>query len=123
MMMYTLTLYPCVVPASGINALSVFKLAAPEQVRTASASMPAESGHAPVNGIRMYYEVHGRRGGATPFLLLHSGSTIESTFCRVLPFLSVDHTIVAVEEQGHGRTSDRNGPSRSKRPPMTSRHC
>jgi pimeloyl-ACP methyl ester carboxylesterase len=110
MIMYTLILAPGVALVSGINAMSVFALAAPEQIHTASASVPVESGHAPVNGIRMYYEVHGRRGGI-PLVLLHGGgSTIESTFGRVLPFLSVDHPVIAVEEQGHGRTSDRNGP-------------
>src|SRR5213080_1137801 len=41
-------------------------------------SKPVESGHAPVNGINMYYEVHGRRDGV-PLVLLHGGgSTIRS---------------------------------------------
>jgi len=72
--------------------------------------MSEESGYAPVNGIRMYYEVYNRREGV-PLLLLHGGgSTIESTFGRVLPFLSADRRVIAVEEQGHGRTSDRDQP-------------
>lgn len=69
-----------------------------------------ESGHAPVNGIRMYYEVHGRRGGV-PLVLLHGGgSTIGSTFGRILPCLARHRQVIALEEQGHGRTSDRNEP-------------
>lgn len=77
---------------------------------TAYSQTLLESGHAPVNGIRMYYEVHGRRGGV-PLVLLHGGgSTIESTFGRVLPCLSRERQVIAVEEQGHGRTSDRNAP-------------
>jgi pimeloyl-ACP methyl ester carboxylesterase len=71
---------------------------------------PLESGHAPVNGIRMYYEVHGRQEGV-PLVLLHGGgSTIEVTFGRVLPALARRRRVIAVEEQGHGRTTDRDAP-------------
>ena len=73
-------------------------------------SKPVESGHAPVNGINMYYEVHGRRDGV-PLVLLHGGgSTIEVTFTRVLPVFASSRRVIAVEEQGHGRTTDRNAP-------------
>jgi pimeloyl-ACP methyl ester carboxylesterase len=71
---------------------------------------PLESGHAPVNGIDMYYEVHGRKDGV-PLVLLHGGgSTIESTFSRVLPVFAGGRQVIAVEEQGHGRTTDRDAP-------------
>ena len=61
-----------------------------------------QSGHVPVNGIRMYYEVHGRTSGI-PLVLLHGGgSTIEITFSKVLPLLAGHRKVVAVEEQGHG---------------------
>jgi pimeloyl-ACP methyl ester carboxylesterase len=80
-----------------------------EDVPVAS-SKPLESGHAPVNGIEMYYEAHGRREGV-PLVLLHGGgSTIEVTFGRVLPVLAASRRVIAIEEQGHGRTSDREGP-------------
>lgn len=73
-------------------------------------SKPLESGHAPVNGINMYYEVHGRRDGV-PLVLLHGGgSTIEVTFSRVLPVFAGSRRVIAVEEQGHGRTTDRDAP-------------
>lgn len=73
-------------------------------------SKPLESGHAPVDGINMYYEVHGRRDGV-PLILLHGGgSTIEVTFSRVLPVFASSRRVIAVEEQGHGRTTDRNAP-------------
>ena len=66
--------------------------------------------YADVNGIRMYYEQHGSSTGV-PLVLLHGGgSTIESTFGRILPLLSLHQRIIAVEEQGHGRTSDRAAP-------------
>ncbi len=73
-------------------------------------SKPLESGHAPVNGINMYYEVHGR-GDGVPLVLLHGGgSTIEVTFGKVLPVFAGSRRVIAVEEQGHGRTSDRDAP-------------
>jgi pimeloyl-ACP methyl ester carboxylesterase len=65
---------------------------------------------APIRGIDIYYEVHGRADGV-PLVLLHGGgSTIDSTFGRVLPFLAAHRRVIAVEEQAHGRTSDRAAP-------------
>lgn len=78
---------------------------------------PVKSGRAPVNGIQMYYEVHGRHDGI-PLVLLHGGgSTIDSNFGRVLPFLARTRRVIAVEEQGHGRTSDRDAPFTFERLP------
>ena len=69
-----------------------------------------ETGRALVNGIHIYYEVHGSHEG-TPLVLLHGGgSTIDSNFGRVLPFLARSRRVIALEEQGHGRTSDRDQP-------------
>jgi pimeloyl-ACP methyl ester carboxylesterase len=63
-----------------------------------------------VNGIRMYYETYGPET-AVPLVLLHGGgSTIDVTFGRILPFLARDRRVIAVEEQAHGRTSDRDSP-------------
>jgi pimeloyl-ACP methyl ester carboxylesterase len=67
------------------------------------------SGYAPVNGINMYYEIYGE--GGTPLVLIHGGgSTINSTFGAILPHLTDHITIIAVELQAHGRTSDRDAP-------------
>jgi pimeloyl-ACP methyl ester carboxylesterase/GNAT superfamily N-acetyltransferase len=75
-------------------------------------TQPLERRYAPVNGISMYYEVHGR-GGEVPLVLLHGGgSTIEVTFSKVLPVFAAGRTVIAVEEQGHGRTTDRDAPVR-----------
>ena len=67
------------------------------------------SRYATVNGLRMYYEVHGAtRGAGPPLVLLHGGgSTIGTTFGRVLPALAASRQVVAVELQGHGHTADR----------------
>jgi pimeloyl-ACP methyl ester carboxylesterase len=79
-------------------------------LRPESSTTPIETGRASVNGIHIYYEVHGSHDG-TPLVLLHGGgSTIDSTFGRVLPFLAGNRRVIALEEQGHGRTSDRDQP-------------
>ena len=71
-----------------------------------------DSGHAPANGIAMYYEIHGRPAGV-PLVLLHGGgSTIDVTFGRVLPVFARNRRVIAIEEQGHGRTTDRDAPVR-----------
>ena len=51
-------------------------------------STPRQSGRMPVNGIDMYYEVHGRADGIPLVLLPGGGSTIETTFSKVLPALA-----------------------------------
>ena len=67
-----------------------------------------ECGHAPVNGIEMYYELHGRPDGV-PLVLLHGGgSTIDVTFGKALAIFAASRRVIALEEQGHGRTSDRD---------------
>jgi len=64
--------------------------------------------YANVNGIKMYYEVH---GAGRPLVLLHGGgSTIFTTFGTTLPLFARNHQVIAVELQAHGRTSDRNAP-------------
>jgi pimeloyl-ACP methyl ester carboxylesterase len=67
------------------------------------------SGYAQVNGLRMYYELHGE--GGTPLVLIHGGgSTIGTNFGRVLPLLSRTRRVIAVEVQAHGHTRDIDRP-------------
>lgn len=65
-----------------------------------------KSGYSHVNGIRMYYEIHGT---GSPLVLIHGGgSTIHTSFGRILPMLAKTHMVIAVELQAHGHTSDRD---------------
>jgi pimeloyl-ACP methyl ester carboxylesterase len=64
--------------------------------------------YANVHGLKMYYEVH---GNGFPLVLIHGGgSTIYTTFGRVLPALSKTHKVIAVEMQAHGHTADIDRP-------------
>jgi pimeloyl-ACP methyl ester carboxylesterase len=92
--------------------MGVASLAFASAVSAASAAEQGRGGYADVNGIRMYYETYGPERGV-PLVLLHGGgSTIDVTWGRILPFLARDRRVIAVEEQAHGRTSDRNAPVR-----------
>jgi pimeloyl-ACP methyl ester carboxylesterase len=56
----------------------------------------------------MYYEVH---GAGPPLALLHGAyMSIESAFGRLIPALAATREVVAVELQGHGRTTDADRP-------------
>lgn len=70
--------------------------------------MTQQSGYAPVNGISMYYEIHGE---GSPLVLVHGGgSTIQTSFGHILPVLAKTRKVIAVELQAHGHTSDRDAP-------------
>jgi pimeloyl-ACP methyl ester carboxylesterase len=63
--------------------------------------------YADVNGINLYYEVH---GSGRPLILLHGGLMTGSMFEPVLPILTRDHQVITVDLQGHGRTADIDRP-------------
>lgn len=61
--------------------------------------------YADLDGISLYHEEHG--SGGVPLLLVPGGHlTIELNYADVLPALSSRRRVVAVEQQGHGRTAD-----------------
>src|SRR5437588_4642271 len=76
------------------------------------ALMLAAAGYAPVNGLQLYYEIHGNPAkDSVPLVLLHSaGSTIETSFGKLLPLVSKARQVIAFEQQGHGHTADVDRP-------------
>lgn len=69
-----------------------------------SAQQAPTTGYAPVNGLAMYYEIH---GSGEPLVLLHGGfMTITSNWEGWIGELSKTRKVIAVEMQGHGRTAD-----------------
>jgi pimeloyl-ACP methyl ester carboxylesterase len=76
---------------------------------TASArAQKPTTGYAPVNGLKMYYEIH---GSGEPLVLLHgSFMAISSNFnwTEWIGEFSKTRKVIAVEMQGHGRTADIN---------------
>ncbi|NOT46169.1 MAG: alpha/beta hydrolase [Acidobacteria bacterium] len=73
----------------------------------ASAQQKPVTGYAPVNGIKVYYEVHGE---GKPIILLHGAFySIDMNWAELIPDLSKTRKVIAIEMQGHGHTpySDR----------------
>src|SRR6266567_2129435 len=70
------------------------------QTRTTTA---LKTGYAPVNGLNLYYEIHGT---GEPLILLHGGLGAAEMFEQILPSLSNNRQVIAVDLQGHGRTAD-----------------
>ncbi|MEO7222326.1 MAG: alpha/beta hydrolase [Devosia sp.] len=67
---------------------------------TAMTTRPT-SGYAPVNGIELYYEIH---GSGKPLVLLHGGFGSIEMFGSVLAALAEKRQVIGVDLQGHGRT-------------------
>ena len=76
------------------------------------ALMLAAAGYAPVNGLQLYYEIHGKPAkDGVPLVLLHGGgSNIETSFARLIPLVSKTRQVIAFEQQGHGHTADVDRP-------------
>lgn len=63
---------------------------------------PSNSGYAPVNGIKVYYEVYGK---GEPVILLHGAFyTIDMNWGELIPELSKTRKVIAIEMQGHGHS-------------------
>jgi pimeloyl-ACP methyl ester carboxylesterase len=71
-----------------------------EETTTMTTTRP-QSGYAPVNGIELYYEVHGQ---GKPLVLLHGGFMAIEMFGPVLTALAAGRQVIGVDLQGHGRT-------------------
>jgi pimeloyl-ACP methyl ester carboxylesterase len=62
-----------------------------------------QHGYAPVNGLKMYYELH---GSGKPLVVLHGAFGHATTY----PALARTRQVIAVELQGHGHTGDIDRP-------------
>jgi pimeloyl-ACP methyl ester carboxylesterase len=69
----------------------------------AEAATAPQTGYAPVNGLQMYYEIH---GAGEPLVLLHGAFGAIDLWGPILTTLAEHHQVIAVEVQGHGHTAD-----------------
>jgi pimeloyl-ACP methyl ester carboxylesterase len=99
--------------------MTLLALAAPELAAESAAAQstaatpaapesPVETGYAPVNGLRMYYEIHG--SGGVPLVMLHGAFANVDMFGPLVPALAETRTVITAELQGHGRTADVDRP-------------
>jgi pimeloyl-ACP methyl ester carboxylesterase len=71
------------------------------------ANTTPQSGYAPVNGLRMYYEVFGT---GRPLVVLHGAYMTIDSMGEIVPSLAESRQVIAVELQAHGRTADIDRP-------------
>ena len=106
---------PAALALAGLSARRL-DVSAQEATPAAGATPAAtESGYAPVNGLEIYYEIHGAPGpeGTPPLVMLPGGlSTIDLQFAAVLPALAQGRQVIAAEVQAHGHTADIDRPLR-----------
>ncbi|MGD9590295.1 MAG: alpha/beta fold hydrolase [Pyrinomonadaceae bacterium] len=69
----------------------------------ASAQQKPTVGYAPVNGLKMYYEIH---GSGEPVVMLHGAFMSITGWSDWVNELAKTRQVIAVEMQGHGRTAD-----------------
>jgi pimeloyl-ACP methyl ester carboxylesterase len=75
---------------------------------TASVAQSQATGHrVNVNGMRMYYEVSGK---GEPLVVLHGAYMNIPSMGAIIPKLAKTHRVYAIEQQGHGRTTDIDRP-------------
>lgn len=119
------------IPAALVAAGLPVRTAATQSAGVAAATPASEgdemtdtpgAGYAPVNGLQMYYEIHGGTppssggspsrgvGGEVPLLLLHGAFGTIELWGSILATLAESHQVIAVEFQGHGRTADLDRP-------------
>ncbi len=71
-------------------------------------ALPALAGdYAEVNGLKVYYEMHGQ---GKPLVLLHGAFATAEGWAPVLAAIGNRRQVIIIEQQGHGRTADRDAP-------------
>ena len=105
------------IPAALVAAGLPVRTAATQSAGVAAATPASEgeemtdtsprAGYAPVNGLQIYYEIHGE---GEPLLLLHGAFGTIELWGLILATLAENHQVIAVEFQGHGRTADIDRP-------------
>ena len=65
------------------------------------------TGYAPVNGLQMYFEIHGT---GQPLVVLHGAFMTIELMGKLIPELAKSRQVIAVELQGHGHTADVDRP-------------
>lgn len=68
---------------------------------------PESKGHVAVDGVELYYEIH---GDGPPLILLHGGVDPSAMFGAPLAEMAQAHKVVALHTRGHGLSKDGGEP-------------
>ncbi|HUC11668.1 MAG TPA: alpha/beta hydrolase [Stellaceae bacterium] len=74
---------------------------------TPSLPKAAESGYAPINGIKIWYAIFGR---GAPVILLHGGLANADYWGNQVPELQKSYRVIVMDSRGHGRSTRNNEP-------------
>ena len=68
----------------------------------------SRSGHLPINGLELYYEVHGELGAAeaVPLLLIPGAFLSTDSMEQWVAVFVAERPAIVFDQQGHGRTAD-----------------
>ena len=74
----------------------------------AKARKPSRSGHLQINGLSLYYEVHGELGSpeAPPLLLIPGAFMATESMTSWISGFAGERAVIVFDQQGHGRTPD-----------------
>jgi len=90
-----------------VSAAGILLAASAPAFAQAREAVPVKTGYAPVDGLKLYYEFYGT---GAPLILLHGGVGATEMFADILPQLSSNRRVIAVDLQAHGRTADIDRP-------------
>lgn len=100
----------------GPKAIGILRAALAAQGLAFANGQPANASkgnYAEVNGIKLYYEIHGPQSSTqTPLVLLHGGLGMIEMVSNLVSAFSQDRQVIGVDLQGHGRTADVARPMR-----------
>ncbi len=89
------------------TAAGIFLAASALALAQTNTTTALKIGYAPVNGLKLYYEIHGT---GEPLILLHGGVSATEMFGAILPLFSKTRRVIAADLQAHGRTADIDRP-------------
>ena len=77
------------------------------KVETMETTSP-RSGQLPINGLDLFYEVHGELGtsGTPPLLLIPGAFMATTSMTSWVNAFANDRAVIVFDQQGHGRTPD-----------------
>jgi len=76
------------------TAAGIFLAASALALAQTNTTTALKIGYAPVNGLKLYYEIHGT---GEPLILLHGGGSASEMFGAILPLFSRTRRVIAAD--------------------------